>query len=124
MSQTATVSQEAPSIELGRLRGNHHAHFDPKTTTATEDNGHGVDVGDSAATETADSGDPPPHAQKEVERWNRPRGNMGRLGFAFLSFIIAGMNDAAVGVWLLVSPTVVKAATANHDIELTTLGRL
>lgn len=41
---------------------------------------------------------PPPYAQGEAQRWNYPRGNMMKLGFAFLSFIIAGMNDAAVGV--------------------------
>lgn len=41
---------------------------------------------------------PPPNAQAEIERWNHPRSNIARLAFAFLSFIIAGMNDAAVGV--------------------------
>ncbi|GJC87118.1 bypass of stop codon protein 6 [Colletotrichum liriopes] len=41
---------------------------------------------------------PPPHAHGTVERWNSPKGNIGRLGFAFFSFVIAGMNDAAVGL--------------------------
>ncbi|KAJ4003614.1 hypothetical protein NW766_012063 [Fusarium irregulare] len=41
---------------------------------------------------------PPPYAQAQAQRWNHPRGNMAKLGFAFLSFIIAGMNDAAVGL--------------------------
>ena len=41
---------------------------------------------------------PPATAQSIQQRWNKPRSNIGRLGFAFLSFIIAGMNDAAVGV--------------------------
>ncbi|PHH90139.1 hypothetical protein CDD83_4421 [Cordyceps sp. RAO-2017] len=36
-------------------------------------------------------------AQRPAERWNEPRANVGRLAFAFVSFIIAGMNDAAVG---------------------------
>ncbi|KAM5353488.1 hypothetical protein ACJ41O_000138 [Fusarium nematophilum] len=40
---------------------------------------------------------PPPHAQTQTERWNYPKGNIGKLVFAFLSFIIAGMNDAAIG---------------------------
>ncbi|KAL7796678.1 MFS general substrate transporter [Trichoderma ceciliae] len=45
-----------------------------------------------------DDGDgPPPDALTEVERWNRPVKNIGRLAFAFVSFAIAGMNDAAVG---------------------------
>ncbi|KAM5515495.1 major facilitator superfamily transporter [Fusarium oxysporum f. sp. phaseoli] len=34
----------------------------------------------------------------ELQKWNYPKGIVPRLGFAFLSFIIAGMNDAAVGV--------------------------
>ncbi|CAG9949382.1 unnamed protein product [Clonostachys rosea f. rosea IK726] len=35
----------------------------------------------------------------EVEHWNKPFANIGRLVFAFLSFIIAGMNDGAVGLY-------------------------
>ncbi|KAH7121757.1 major facilitator superfamily domain-containing protein [Dactylonectria estremocensis] len=35
--------------------------------------------------------------QSQVEKWNYPKGNSAKLGFAFLSFIIAGMNDGAVG---------------------------
>ncbi|RKL23087.1 hypothetical protein BFJ68_g1293 [Fusarium oxysporum] len=41
---------------------------------------------------------PPPYASAQVQRWNYPRGNIAKLAFAFLSFIIAGMNDAAVGL--------------------------
>ena len=41
---------------------------------------------------------PPANAHIPVQRWNHPRGNVWRLAFAFLSFIIAGMNDAAIGV--------------------------
>ncbi|SCO82664.1 related to tetracycline resistance proteins [Fusarium oxysporum] len=33
----------------------------------------------------------------ELQKWNYPKGNVPRLGFAFLAFIIAGMNDAADG---------------------------
>ncbi|KAJ9629186.1 hypothetical protein H2204_008975 [Knufia peltigerae] len=44
-----------------------------------------------------DDVDPPPTAQVVTQRWNKPRGNVPRLGFAFWSFIIAGMNDGAVG---------------------------
>ena len=43
--------------------------------------------------------DPPEDAQHVVQRWNEPRGNIFRLGFAFYSFIVTGLNDAAVGVW-------------------------
>lgn len=43
---------------------------------------------------------PPATAQPVVQRWNKPRGNVGRFGFACFSFIIAGLNDAAVGVCL------------------------
>ncbi|KAK7421145.1 hypothetical protein QQZ08_010075 [Neonectria magnoliae] len=54
---------------------------------------------DQLAAESArhDDDEPPPNAHTQLERWNYPRGNIGKLGFAFLSFIIAGMNDAAVG---------------------------
>ncbi|KIW29516.1 uncharacterized protein PV07_05329 [Cladophialophora immunda] len=40
---------------------------------------------------------PPVTAQPVVQRWNKPRGNIGRLGFAFFSFIVTGLNDGAVG---------------------------
>lgn len=40
---------------------------------------------------------PPESAQPVIQRWNRPKGNIARLGFSFWSFIIAGMNDGAVG---------------------------
>lgn len=95
MSQTATIAREdTPAVELGQLG-------------SASGSGPGRTIGDvdpkSAGTGevlTTDSDDTPPHAQSEAERWNRPRGNLGRLGFAFWSFIIAGMNDAAVGVSL------------------------
>ncbi|KAH6984341.1 major facilitator superfamily domain-containing protein [Ilyonectria sp. MPI-CAGE-AT-0026] len=34
------------------------------------------------------------------EKWNSPGENIGRLAFAFLSFIVAGMSDAVVGALL------------------------
>jgi hypothetical protein len=37
-------------------------------------------------------------AQSVVQRWNSPKGNIGRLGFAFFPFVIAGLNDGAVVV--------------------------
>ncbi|KAJ4164049.1 hypothetical protein LMH87_005740 [Akanthomyces muscarius] len=40
---------------------------------------------------------PPPDAQNVVERWNYPRGNIKKMAFAFLSFFVVGMNDAAIG---------------------------
>jgi hypothetical protein len=43
--------------------------------------------------------DPPADAQPVVQRWNEPKGNIPRLGFAFFSFIVTGLNDGAVGVW-------------------------
>jgi hypothetical protein len=53
--------------------------------------------------ESADNGSPddselPTNAQTEVERWNYPRGNVGKIIFAFISCMVSGMNDAAVGV--------------------------
>ncbi|KAF2668048.1 MFS general substrate transporter [Microthyrium microscopicum] len=37
-------------------------------------------------------------AVEEVQRWNKPRANIFRLGAAFWTFIILGANDAAVGL--------------------------
>ena len=47
-----------------------------------------------------DEVEPPIDAQPIVQRWNDPKGNIPRLGFAFFSFIVTGLNDGAVGVWL------------------------
>jgi hypothetical protein len=44
---------------------------------------------------------PAPAAHQVVQRWNRPRGNVGRMIFASFSFVIAGMNDGVVGVRFL-----------------------
>ena len=84
-TQTCTAArQEAPSPGVYELRG-----VLPKKNESEEHqstNAKGVD-------DTA-----PPNAHVEIERWNWPRSNAGRLVFACLSFAIAGMNDAAVGV--------------------------
>ena len=45
-----------------------------------------------------DAGEEVDSATIVVQRWCRPKGNIFRLAFAFLSFFIAGMNDASVGV--------------------------
>jgi hypothetical protein len=95
MSTTTTAVQVAPplvgeSIELG--------HLDPGVSSGRQlgpdsnaDSPH-VSAGDNEGDE------PPADALTEAERWNRPVKNIGRLAFAFMSFAIAGMNDAAVGV--------------------------
>jgi hypothetical protein len=81
MSTTVTQTQEP--IELTTLDGCHVR--DGKDTLEEQPRVVPDDV-------------PPPYAQGEAQRWNYPKGNMMKLGFSFLSFIIAGMNDAAVGV--------------------------
>ncbi|KAL6364696.1 hypothetical protein LRP88_00667 [Fusarium phalaenopsidis] len=83
MSTTVTETQNE-SIELTNLE--HRTDSDRKG---------GVE--ELAQRSTASDDDPPPNAQAEIERWNHPRSNIARLAFAFVSFIIAGMNDAAVG---------------------------
>lgn len=93
MSQTATITHEPSAIELAsvglRHSGSPRGNPNPKATADSE--------GNPSAT-VADPSEPPPNAHREVERWNKPKGNVGRLAFSFLSFIIAGMNDGAVGV--------------------------
>jgi hypothetical protein len=99
MSATTTTIQyetrPAPeAIELRRLGSGtapgRQIGAEPKEASHVEAATH-VSDGD-------DGGGPPPNALTEVERWNRPAKNIGRLAFAFVSFAIAGMNDAAVGV--------------------------
>ncbi|ATY64800.1 Major facilitator superfamily transporter [Cordyceps militaris] len=51
----------------------------------------------SSASQAVGGSAPPPDAQSVVERWNYPRGNIGKMAFAFVSFIVAGMNDGAIG---------------------------
>jgi hypothetical protein len=60
---------------------------------------------------------PPPNAQSQTERWNYPKGNVGKLVFAFLSSIIAGMNDGAVGV-RLVRETVFCIVPTNSVVQI------
>lgn len=55
---------------------------------------------------------PPEDARSQVERWNYPRSNIVKLGFAFLAFMIVGMNDAAVGVSNRISQLALDANTA------------
>ena len=72
---------------------------------------------DSSEEEDDDRNDvpPPATAQSVQQRWNKPKGNVGRLAFAFLSFLIAGMNDAAVGVG---SFPPITACILNPDFRL------
>lgn len=86
MTQSSTQTcTEPPSSEVYELRGVlPEKKNGPEEHQSTDSKG----VDDS----------PPPHTHVEVERWNWPRSNAGRLVFACLSFAIAGMNDAAVGV--------------------------
>lgn len=100
MSQTATIEQTTtdnggPAIELG--------HLDPKQQE-THSGGHVLD-GSSNGNHVlgADSDEAPENAQKEAERWNYPRNNVPRLAFVFISFIVMGMNDAAIGVGIVLS---------------------
>lgn len=41
---------------------------------------------------------PPADAQNVVERWNYPRGNIGKMAIAFVLCFVVGMTDAAIGV--------------------------
>jgi hypothetical protein len=55
-------------------------------------------VSSDAENNIRDDVEPPANAQPVIQRWNEPRANIARLGFAFFSFIVTGMNDGAVGV--------------------------
>lgn len=85
-SQTCTeTNQETSSSEVYELRG-----ISPGKNASKE---HHQSIG-SQGVDIAS----PPNAHAEIERWNWPKANAGRLVFACISFAIAGMNDAAVGV--------------------------
>lgn len=110
MSTTTTVQVETrPAVESIELR-----HLGPGAST-----GHQISAESKEASHVEaaphvsdghDGGEPPPGALTETERWDRPVKNIGRLAFAFVSFAIAGMNDAAVGVResLLLSVTLLQ----------------
>ncbi|EXF81909.1 major facilitator superfamily transporter [Colletotrichum fioriniae PJ7] len=97
MSQTATEARSeaqheetftSEPYELGRLSSSGRALGSASPKKDGPEEHQSSDVPDDT---------PPTNAHGAIERWNSPRGNMGRLGFAFFSFAIAGMNDAAVG---------------------------
>lgn len=85
-TQTCTEThQETSSSEVYELHGISPGKNERKAHNQSNDS-KSVDIAS------------PPNAHVEIERWNSPKANSGRLTFAFISFIIAGMNDAAVGV--------------------------
>ncbi|KAH6876431.1 major facilitator superfamily domain-containing protein [Thelonectria olida] len=94
MSTTTTIQAEShvstvESIPLASLRPRHESKDDaPAAIEPAVESG------------VTESDEPPPNAQLELERWNKPRANVPRLAFSFVSFIIAGMNDAATGALL------------------------
>lgn len=99
MSQTATITEEA---HTSSSHGIELTHF---PSTASHGRSIGSQTKDSIRTPAEaeigpsdGDGEPPADAHSQVERWNYPRSNVFKLGFAFLSFVIAGMNDGAVGV--------------------------
>ena len=111
MTQTVTNLQEAPAIELGQLKPRRSEHDSYRSADVRQNNlsefAPGVSsVLDNSVEARAATDEAPPHAQGEAERWNKPFGNVGRLAFAFLSFTIAGMNDAAIGVCIPLLPHV------------------
>jgi len=102
-TQTITISRTGP--EPQRQPGPESIELSLKTPGRTLRELSRKIVGPSQRHESSEEEDdittdvpPPATAQPVTQRWNKPRGNVGRLGFAFFSFIIAGLNDAAVGV--------------------------
>jgi len=105
MSQTLTeppASHPAPggdAFELSRVvsSGSRAGRVVGSASAATGDTKSSPEaaVGERDA---SDDGAPPPDAYGVVERWNWPRSNVAKLAFSLVSFTLAGMNDAAVGV--------------------------
>ncbi|GAB0134122.1 hypothetical protein EsDP_00002507 [Epichloe bromicola] len=88
MSQTNTISHH----EISHPPSN-TAEPTPLPPSATRDQATAPTEADVGMSDGDD--EPPAGAQGLVERWNRPRSNLAKLGFACLSAAIAGMNDAA-----------------------------
>ncbi|KAL3961038.1 hypothetical protein ACCO45_006155 [Purpureocillium lilacinum] len=105
MSQTLTeppASHPAPggdAFELSRVisSGSRAGRVVGSASAATGDTKSSPEaaVGERDA---SDDGAPPPDAYGVVERWNWPRSNVAKLAFSLVSFTLAGMNDAAVGL--------------------------
>ncbi|KAJ9131813.1 Major facilitator superfamily transporter [Pleurostoma richardsiae] len=94
MSQTVTETQyelQAPPevLVLGHVRSGHQSTAEPDAKRVAEQ--------EQCRDSDTPGNVPPPGAHGEIERWNKPFGNVGRLGFAFWAFVIAGLTDGAVG---------------------------
>jgi hypothetical protein len=116
MSQTATVTQlepqGEPALELGSISTKRPdaAHLGAKPESDASAASTAIEPGLSSGDET------PPHAHSEVQRWNRPIGNIAKLVFTFLSFLIAGMNDAAVGVCSCPTLSIFNSMNADFTV--------
>ncbi|ETN42356.1 uncharacterized protein HMPREF1541_01510 [Cyphellophora europaea CBS 101466] len=87
--------------ELSRRLTQPPRRISSESSSSTDDNIRDDDV-------------PPPTASATIQHWNRPRGNVPRLGFAFFSFVIAGMNDAAIGA-------LIPSLEEYYDLDYTTV---
>ncbi|KIW68574.1 hypothetical protein PV04_04512 [Phialophora macrospora] len=89
--ETFELSLKAPGRTLREL-SRRVVHGAPSASAAGP-----VRVSSDEEDNIRDDVDPPTDAQPVVQRWNEPKGNIARLGCAFFSFIVTGMNDGAVG---------------------------
>ncbi|TIC90429.1 Bypass of stop codon protein 6 [Colletotrichum higginsianum] len=109
-------SPTTEAVQLQRHRNSPDARRDDASlSNAVADEEH-------ASTTQGQNVTPPPsshpHATAEpLQCWNQPRRNIQKLGFAYLSFIIAGMNDAAVGALI---PNLEK----YYDLNYTTVSMI
>lgn len=108
MSQTATI-EASPVMELGHVSPKDNEKSSNASRSGSTIGGDDLPSADNQKVDdrapevgVVDGGDDaaPENAQRQAERWNSPKGNVPRLAFVFVAFIIMGMNDAAVGVCL------------------------
>ncbi|KAG9780813.1 MFS general substrate transporter, partial [Aureobasidium melanogenum] len=96
--ETFELSLKAPGRSLRELSrrvvGNTRRHDRSSSTSDEEDNA--TTTTDYNATNDVPLPSESAHCTT-VQKWNKPKGNIARLAFACFSFIIAGLNDAAVG---------------------------
>jgi hypothetical protein len=120
MSHSKTIDA-SPTRKVGRISPSEKDMISTcRQSDSTIENGTQVilkaEDGSRKGAVTSVDGDDP---QKQAEKWNSPRGNVGRLVFVFVAFIVMGMNDAAVGVCLASRNTLVRSSDLCRVYELT-----
>ncbi|RMD42270.1 hypothetical protein DV735_g2845, partial [Chaetothyriales sp. CBS 134920] len=115
-TQTATIASHFRDSDIQHPAASYELSFKTPGRSLKETphrlGGDSPDRSDHSSSREEDVS-PPANASEVVQRWNQPRANVARLGFAFFSFLIAGMNDAATGALI---PSLESYYSLNYTI--------